>query len=113
MQMVLKLTEDVQQRRKDNEYLKHNLNRITVSVFAPSVHPIRPISSTQGSSTSFNNVLLNKTAEPAVYPVSVSAYSGTKSYNDAVTTGLKPKNSGADSDNFTTGSYRRSLLVDL
>jgi hypothetical protein len=52
--MVLKLSEDVHQLQKDNEYLKYNLNKITTSVPAPSVRAMKP--SAQGPSTLPNDI---------------------------------------------------------
>jgi hypothetical protein len=106
VQMVLKLCEDVHQLRKDNEYLKFQLNRFNINVPGPSVHIIRPSPSAQGSCTSDKAVLPPKTAESAVCPASASADSGMKSYKDAVPAGLKPSISGAVSHDFTTVTYK-------
>jgi hypothetical protein len=98
--MVLKVTEDVQ-----HECLKCHLNRINISVPAPWVLSIRSTSCSQGLSTLVKDDLPPKTTEPA----SASAdYIGTKSYRDAATSGLRPKNSaGAVTDGFTIATYEK------
>jgi hypothetical protein len=100
--MVLKLCEDVQQLRKENECLKFHLNRLNISVPGPSLHTIRPSPSAQGSCTPAKEVLPLKTAESAICPDS-----GTKSYKDTVSAGLKPSNFGAVNDGFTTVTYKK------
>jgi hypothetical protein len=52
VQVVLKLSENLHQLRKVNEYLKFHLNRFIINVPGPSVHAIRPSPSAQGSCTS-------------------------------------------------------------
>jgi hypothetical protein len=107
VQMALKFSEDIQQLRKDNEYLKFHLNRLNNSVPGPSVHTIRPSPSVQGSCTFAKEVLPLKTAEYAICSASACDDSGTKSYKDAVSASLKPSNSGATSDGFTSVTYKK------
>lgn len=82
VQLVLKLSEDVQQLRKDNEYLKEQLSSSTPC--AP-LHVAERKSSSQRSSTAPSR----KVPEPSDNSTSACAADvGVKSYKDVALTGL-------------------------
>jgi hypothetical protein len=105
VQMVLKLSEDVQLLRKDKEYLKYRLNKLASSALTPAVPAMQP--SIQGPITLVYNDLAHDTADPALCSASTNADAGSKSYEDILSAGLKPKVSGVDSEGFTTVSYKK------
>jgi hypothetical protein len=105
VQMGLKLSEDVQLLRKDNEYLKYHLKKLASSAPAPAVPAMQP--SIQGASTLVYNDLAHKAADPALCSAFTNADAGSKSYKDILSAGLKPKVSGMDSEGFTTVSYKK------
>jgi hypothetical protein len=105
VQMVLKLSKDVQLLRKDNEYLKYHLNKLAYSAPTPAVPAMKP--SIQGPSTLVYNDPAHKAADLALCSASTDADAGSKSYKDILSAGLKPKVSGVDSEGFTTVSYKK------
>jgi hypothetical protein len=100
VQMVLKLSEDVQLLRKDNEDLKYHFNKIATSAPTPAVPAMKL------SITLVYNDPAHKAADPALCSASTDADAGSKSYKDILSAGLKPKVSGVDSEVFTTVSYK-------
>jgi hypothetical protein len=111
VQMVLKLSENVQLLRKDNEFLKYNLNKLAASAPAPAVPAMQP--SIQGPSTLVYNDPEHKAADPALCSVSTNADAGSKSYKDILSAGLKPKVYGVDSEGFTTVSYKKKPTSEI
>ncbi|KDR17953.1 hypothetical protein L798_08171 [Zootermopsis nevadensis] len=102
VQMVLKLSEDVQLLRKDNGYLKSQLAKLASCAPAPAVPP-----SIQKPSSLVYDDAAHKAADPALCSASTSADAGSKSYKDILSAGLKPKVSGAESEDFITVSYKK------
>jgi hypothetical protein len=102
VQKILKLSEDVQQLRKDIEYLKYHSNKITTSVPTSSVRARKP--SAQGSITLPDDVPPPSAAASADCSVSAGARAdaGSKSYKDVLSTGLKPRVAVVESEGFTT-----------
>jgi hypothetical protein len=105
VQMVLKLSEDVQLLRKDNEYLKCHLNKIATCAPTPAVPAMKL--SFQGPSNLVYNDPANNATHPALCSASTDADAGSKSYKDILSAGLKPTVSGVDSEGFTTVSYKK------
>jgi hypothetical protein len=106
VQMVLKLSEDFQQLRRDNEYLRYHLNKRYYQCTYSIGTCCETIS--QGVSTLPDDVPPPSTAASADSSASAGAGAdtGSKSYKDVLSTGLKPKVSDADCDGFTTMSYK-------
>jgi hypothetical protein len=111
VQMVLKFSEDVQLLRKDNEYLKYNLNKLASSAPTPAVPALKP--SIQGPSTLVYNDPARKAANPTLCSASTHADAVSKSYKDILSAGLKPKVSGVDSEGFTTVSYKNKPTAGM
>ncbi|KDR12811.1 hypothetical protein L798_13273 [Zootermopsis nevadensis] len=91
VQMVLKLSEDVQQLQKDNDYLKFHHNKITCG----------------GTTTLVYSVPANKAMDTVPRSASTVADVGSKSYKDVLSAGLKPKVSSVDTEGFTTVNHKK------
>jgi hypothetical protein len=96
LQMVLKLTEEVQELRKDNEILKSSLHKIAAAVPVTMEHVC--ISELCGSSTAATATDI-PTQKASASKVPTSAESEVKSYRDVASAGLQSAGQ-IDSDSF-------------
>jgi hypothetical protein len=97
----LKLSEDAQQLRKDNEYPEYHLNKTATN--APTISTCHEII-LQG----VKYFSLRRSApEPAICSASTGADARPKSYKDVLSTGLKPQVSGLHSGGSTTVSNKK------
>jgi hypothetical protein len=108
LQMVLKLTEEVEELRKENEFLKSTVSKIVAAV---------PISLVQTSSSAHCEPLSSAAVTDVPVHVSMSsmssvltsAESGVKSYRDVVTAGLQCKEfpGPVTGDGFITVTHKK------
>ncbi|KDR11797.1 hypothetical protein L798_14176 [Zootermopsis nevadensis] len=105
VQMVFKLSEDVQLLRKDNEYWKNHLSKLASSAPTPAAPATK--SSIQGTTPLVHNDPAHKAKDAVPCSASTVADAGSKSYKDVLSAGLKPKVSSVDTEGFTTVSHKK------